>query len=192
MSKFIVETTERWGKYRAEVLDINDPLKRGRVKVKCESIMPNKPELGWAESCLPAGIFTLPRVGDYVWIEFEGGDIALPIWVGIMPTRAYVKEFIFEGFSDRINYDHLVAIFKTTHHRVVFKNNDLKGNKHIEITDNAGSKILFNGDTGDINISANDNLSQVAGNTISNSQGGVEDFNSPPVPKPILPRESEQ
>lgn len=117
MAKFNIADEKLWGKYRAEVLDIDDEEMRGRVLVKCETLMPDKPELGWAESCFMPGHFFLPRKGDFVWIEFEEGDIDLPIWVGIMPTRKYVKEFLFEKYSDRTHYDKDIRILRSENHQ---------------------------------------------------------------------------
>jgi uncharacterized protein involved in type VI secretion and phage assembly len=42
---------------------------------------------GWCEPCVPyagpsVGFVMLPEVGSGVWIEFEGGDVSNPIWVG--------------------------------------------------------------------------------------------------------------
>jgi uncharacterized protein involved in type VI secretion and phage assembly len=43
--------------------------------------------LGWATACVPyagpqVGFTMLPEVGSGVWIEFEGGDLSFPVWVG--------------------------------------------------------------------------------------------------------------
>ena len=42
----------------------------------------------WAVPCLPAGglqgQFQFPAIGTGVWVEFEGGDPAYPIWAGNM------------------------------------------------------------------------------------------------------------
>jgi uncharacterized protein involved in type VI secretion and phage assembly len=44
-------------------------------------------ETGWAMPCVPyagdsVGMFFLPDKDAGVWIEFEGGDVSLPIWSG--------------------------------------------------------------------------------------------------------------
>lgn len=147
------EKERLWGKYRAEVIDINDPHMRGRVKVKCERLLPDKSELGWAESCFMPGEFNLPRKGDHVWLEFEDGDISLPIWVGIMPTRQYVKEFLFKEYGDRTNYDPKIHIIRTNGHKGLhFLDGAINGETEISITDNSGSNIQLEGKVGDINI----------------------------------------
>lgn len=75
-----------FGKYRARVTDINDPEKRGRIRVQCPSVL-QESKSPWCEPCIPVaydggGDFFLPKVGDTVWIEFEEGKSSKPIWVG--------------------------------------------------------------------------------------------------------------
>lgn len=142
---------ELWGKYRAEVLDINDPDMRGRIKVKCERLMPDKPELGWAESCFMPGQFFLPRKGDFVWIEFEEGDITRPIWVGIFPTRKYVKEFLFSDYPDRTHYDPQIRLIRSANHQGIhWKDGAKSGENEIMIKDSAGSTTTHESKSGDI------------------------------------------
>lgn len=129
MGKFYIEDDKLWGKYRAEVLKIDDPEKRGRVLVKCPSVLPDT-ELGWADSCFPPGIFDIPNKGDLVWIEFENGDINFPIWVGIMPTKEYVKSKFFPSES----YDPKVRMWVTDAHHTKFY--DSKARDRVEYSTN--------------------------------------------------------
>ncbi|MFX0194748.1 MAG: phage baseplate assembly protein V [Candidatus Hodarchaeota archaeon] len=77
-----------YGKYRGIVVDNNDPEKLGRLKVKVPSMLGNDVVTGWAMPCLPyggaldQGFFFIPEVDAGVWVEFEGGDLEFPIWVG--------------------------------------------------------------------------------------------------------------
>ena len=78
--------SRRFGKYRGTVTDNKDPKQKGRVKVSVPSILPPSLEV-WAMPCLPyagnkVGLAAIPAVGAGVWVEFEGGDISFPIWVG--------------------------------------------------------------------------------------------------------------
>lgn len=179
-----------WGKYRAQVLDVNDPLKRGRIKVKSEHLMPDEKSLGWAESCMPPYQFNLPSVDDFVWIEFEQGDINLPIWVGIMPTRKYVKEKLFRGrYGDRIHYDPYVRIFTSENHELLtVEDNDLLGKISIKFLDKAGSGFTFATVDGDLSIGAKNEVNgkhkseEYMGNG-SGSSGGI----SPGSPKSVIP-----
>ncbi len=75
-----------YGKYRAIVVDIKDPEKRGRIKVKCPKVL-GEYKSSWCEPCIPVaydrgGDFCLPKVGETVWIEFEEGEVDKPIYVG--------------------------------------------------------------------------------------------------------------
>lgn len=73
-----------YGKYRGTVTDVDaDTL---RVKAMVPSVLGELPT-GWCLPCVPyagdqAGLFLIPDKGAAVWIEFEGGDVSLPIWVG--------------------------------------------------------------------------------------------------------------
>jgi uncharacterized protein involved in type VI secretion and phage assembly len=71
------------GKYRGTVTDVcND----GRIRALVPSVLGDQ-KTGWCLPCVPyagkdCGIAFLPEVDSGVWIEFEGGDVSYPIWVG--------------------------------------------------------------------------------------------------------------
>ena len=85
----LLEVIERlrsrfFGKYRGVVIDID--AKTMRVKASVPSVLGDVPT-GWARPCTPLagpnmGFAFLPDVGSGVWIEFEGGDVSFPVWVG--------------------------------------------------------------------------------------------------------------
>lgn len=74
------------GKHRGIVADNEDPQGIGRVLVQVPAVL--GAETAWALPCLPfggspdSGQFTVPEVGANVWVEFEGGDVSHPVWVG--------------------------------------------------------------------------------------------------------------
>lgn len=75
-----------YGKYRAIVVDVNDPEKRGRIKVQCPKVLGDA-KSAWCQPCVPyayekGGDFVLPKLNDFVWIEFEEGDVRYPIYTG--------------------------------------------------------------------------------------------------------------
>src|SRR5262249_4814299 len=91
LEQMVVDPSERvrdryYGKYRGIVRDIGDPEGLGRITASVPSVLGDE-DSAWA---LPAvavagagyGLVLLPRVGDGVWIEFEAGDVSLPIWTG--------------------------------------------------------------------------------------------------------------
>ncbi|TKB25860.1 phage tail protein [Desulfopila sp. IMCC35006] len=85
LARFIDE--KRFGKYRAVVVDNQDPQKRGRLKLRIPSVLAEQ-NSDWALPCLPyggldqQGLFFIPDIDAQVWVEFEEGDISRPIWVG--------------------------------------------------------------------------------------------------------------
>jgi len=75
-----------YGKHRGLVRDIADPLAKGRIRAEVPTVFGTE-QTPWAMPCLPFagpghGLALLPEVGDGVWIEFEAGDPARPIWSG--------------------------------------------------------------------------------------------------------------
>jgi uncharacterized protein involved in type VI secretion and phage assembly len=77
---------KHFGKHRGKVLNNLDPLNRGRILAQVASVSGLLPST-WCEPCLPlagiqSGTYFVPQVGAGVWIEFEEGDVARPIWTG--------------------------------------------------------------------------------------------------------------
>jgi len=75
-----------FGKYRGEVVNNIDPLRTGRVQVSVPAVFGSE-RMAWAMPCAPLsgngiGIFSVPRMGAHVWVEFEGGDPDYPILAG--------------------------------------------------------------------------------------------------------------
>jgi uncharacterized protein involved in type VI secretion and phage assembly len=75
-----------YGKYRATVLNNQDPLVQARLMLQVPDVLGDMPT-SWALPCLPAvgkqmGVFALPAMGSTVWAEFEQGNPDYPIWVG--------------------------------------------------------------------------------------------------------------
>lgn len=72
------------GKFRGTVTDVDATTMRVRATVPA---VLGSVASGWCEACVPyagpsVGFVMLPEVGSGVWIEFEGGDVSYPIWVG--------------------------------------------------------------------------------------------------------------
>jgi uncharacterized protein involved in type VI secretion and phage assembly len=85
----VLELLERvryrfYGKYRGSVTDVDAGTLR--IKAKVPAVLGTQ-ETGWCMPCVPyagpnVGVAFLPEQGSGVWIEFEGGDVSYPIWVG--------------------------------------------------------------------------------------------------------------
>ena len=79
-----------FGKYRAKVVDNEDPTGRGRLQVTVPAVLGE--QAVWALPCVPyagpnVGFFALPDKEAGVWVEFEGGEPSFPIWVGCFWAR---------------------------------------------------------------------------------------------------------
>lgn len=71
------------GIFRGKVVDANDPLKLGRVKVRVYPVMDEikDEDLPWAEPCFP-GFLVVPQAGNWVWVVFREGNVHSPVWLG--------------------------------------------------------------------------------------------------------------
>jgi hypothetical protein len=77
-----------YGKYRGVVVDNRDPSNLGRIRAVVPEVF-GEEETGWALPCAPyagegVGAYLVPSPGAQVWIEFEAGDPARPIWSGCL------------------------------------------------------------------------------------------------------------
>lgn len=71
------------GVYRGTVYSTKDPLNQGRLKLRVPQLFADQ-QTEWAWPINISGIETpLPDVGQGVWVMFEGGDPAYPIWHGV-------------------------------------------------------------------------------------------------------------
>lgn len=80
-----------YGKYRGIVTDVDDPENLGRIKAQVPAVF-DVGDSPWAMPATPFagsghGLVLLPEVNDGVWIEFEAGDPAHPIWTGCWWAR---------------------------------------------------------------------------------------------------------
>lgn len=76
----------RFGKYRGLVESVGTGSELGLITARVPEVLGEQVS-GWARPAVPFagaqhGFVALPEPGDGVWIEFEAGDIAKPIWSG--------------------------------------------------------------------------------------------------------------
>lgn len=91
LERLVVELAELtrnrfYGKYRGIVQDLDDEKKLGRIRVTVPEVYGDQ-KSPWALPCVPFagashGVVWLPEKDDGVWIEFEAGDPARPVWCG--------------------------------------------------------------------------------------------------------------
>ena len=107
LERLVLELVEQqrsrlYGKYRGVVADVEDPHLRGYIRARVPGVYGDA-ESPWAAPAAPFagaghGLVAIPEVGDGVWIEFEAGDPARPIWSGAwwaddeMPAQAGVRK----------------------------------------------------------------------------------------------------
>jgi hypothetical protein len=70
------------GVYRAKVVDINDPMQKGRLRV-CPDTSLGDAEAVWARTLITAELADT-RVNDTVLVIFESGNHIHPVVLGIL------------------------------------------------------------------------------------------------------------
>ena len=75
-----------YGLYRGTVQSNVDPLQLGRLQIVVPSVA-GASDQSWANPCSALagsslGAFALPPAGANVWVMFEAGDPADPVWMG--------------------------------------------------------------------------------------------------------------
>ena len=69
-----------YGIYRGLITHNVDPKSSMRIQVKVPTVLGSLEV--WASPCIPIGTSVIPPIGGNVWITFEHGDPALPVWMG--------------------------------------------------------------------------------------------------------------
>lgn len=141
-----------FGKYKAIVRDLDDPRQMGRIRVQCPSVTGNG-LTGWCQPCIPvayegAGDIALPRKGDTVWIEFEEGNLDLPIWVGNFYSQLNTP---LQDFG----YDHDTRVISWFNCKILMKENELTisvGDDTLMTLSDAGIIIMSGGGSKPINL----------------------------------------
>lgn len=140
-----------FGKYRAYVSDVDDPMKMGRIRVNCPSVTGGLTK--WCLPCIPVtynngGDFHFPKVGETVFIEFEDGDINYPIYTGgwlaenTCPIPSYDPDTRIISWGDNVIYmekDKLTI--RNSKCNVVLNNSDVEINAEDKV-DILGSKTI--------------------------------------------------
>jgi len=85
------------GNYRGIVVDVDDPVKAGRVRVKVHPMMDgieDETVLPWALPATPigggledTGSICVPEIGSIVWVFFENGEVMNPVYFASSISR---------------------------------------------------------------------------------------------------------
>lgn len=176
--------------YRGTVVDNDDPMKMGRVRVrvpqiygaevqKDDSIYVPSYSIPWASSAIMTGAgnntgaYLIPNIGDTVLITFEGGDPNLPLYFGGLLTRDGKDKFI--GTKDA-NNDMLYAVNSDD-----FNTDITNGSQRVIYKSLKGATIIIDDKDEDESIKIIDQLGQfISLENVSNEAlgrdrlGGVE------------------
>jgi uncharacterized protein involved in type VI secretion and phage assembly len=155
-----------YGKYRGVVTDNNDPNGLGCLRVKVQDVLGDQ-ESGWALPALPytgdgVGLYLIPPVDAFVWVEFEHGDPDYPIWTGsfwlsqrAVPTEASGPD---------------IKLLKTDIATITI--NDSNDESSITIETTNGLKIVM--DTNGIEMSNGSQTITLSAGSVSINDGALE------------------
>ncbi len=174
-----------YGKYAGVVTDVTDPDKRGRIHVKVPSIFGPDDE-AIARPCFPYGHFYVPDKDAFVWVEFEGGDPAYPIYSGAWCPKDYApKEAQIDPPTNRVIQmpsGHTVELQdKKGEEKIVVRHKDnsfvtLDKDGSVLISNKKGSHVYLNAKDGEATVvEEHGNVLRMHsdGVTIVNSSGAV-------------------
>ncbi len=181
------------------VTNINDPKKRGRVKVRFpwREEQDNKDDSYWARLATmmagpDRGSFFVPEVGDEVLVAFEKGEIAHPFVIGALwngqdapPEPNFTEENNVRRITSRAGHELIfdddkqeqaqkVEVHTAAGHKVLL--DDASGGEKIEIIDKTGSnKIVIDSVGNKITIESAAEL-KIASQKISIEAGAAMDI----------------
>jgi type VI secretion system secreted protein VgrG len=159
----------------ATVLDNDDPLKQGRIKVKFNWDCINNDPTEWLRVVTPnagqgvrganRGFLAIPEQGDQVLVNFEEGNVARPIVMGSVYNNSNAD-------SSKQIENHLKSITTRSGHLIEFDDhNDTQG---IRITDIRNNVIHIDTSTDSITITALENMTLNAKNMKINVEENLD------------------
>ncbi len=187
-----------YGKYRGFVVDNQDPENLGRIKLKVPSLL-GETVSGWALPCVPfagidQGLYLIPEIDSQIWVEFEAGDLNLPIWTGMfwrtdeLPEEAQTTEqtsrLLKTPAGHRLQFDDEDGSEKIILHHSADAEIVMDDNGSILLTDSADNKVIMDAENQSIIIDdANGNqltmdssgivVEDSNGNKITMDSGGI-------------------
>lgn len=138
------------------VIDLNDPEKLGRVKLKLPQY--DDQESNWARVASPMaganrGFFFRPEVSDEVLVGFENGEVRRPYVLGALWSKVDTPP---PHDNDEPKNNWRVIVTRSGH---MLKFDDTSGSERIEIVDKSKSlKITFDSASNKIQIESSGNV----------------------------------
>lgn len=127
------------GEFLGRVVDVKDPKKEGRIKVKVFTAFDelDSESIPWAYptnnitggSFTGGGFLSLPKIGSIVRVTFERGDVYKPYWSYNLSLSENLKAKLSDDFYDQAHsviYDEETRtyIYKTKEEGIVIKNTE--------------------------------------------------------------------
>ena len=146
------------GLYAGVVTAVEDTSFRGRVQVAVPSVFGSDATDAavWARPCFPAGQFSVPDTGDRVWVAFEDGNPAAPVWLGIWYPPSAVPG------DAQVSPPRRRLLRSVGGHQILF--DDTSGAARVVVVHSGGAQIEMTAT--DVTISAPTNLTVSAGTSI--------------------------
>lgn len=130
------------GLYAATVTSVDDPQGLGQIRVVVPAIFDGAGEEAavWARPSFPPNHFTIPSVGDRVWVAFENGEPTRPVWIGVW----YASSTVPAAASPKDAPERLQVIQSPKGQLIVIDETD--GAEQIYVQDKAGNRIELRSD----------------------------------------------
>lgn len=173
-----------YGTYKAFVDEVDDS-DRGRIKVIVPATGNSTTALkNWARPCQPLagkgfGFYTLPAKGEAVFVQFEGGRIEAPIWIGGWYADGELPD-AFKGKSEKAygfvtRKGHQVTLDEDKD-RIVISHTSDDGNSFVSIT--GGGEVVIQVKSGETLYLSNGAISMIDsnGNVVAMGADGIKLF----------------
>lgn len=116
-----------YGIYRATVADNRDPQNQRRLKLRIQT-SPDSDSSWIAPMYGASGTFSVPEIGQGVWVQFQGGDPEYPVWFGWFgKNQGKNKQLYFKPLANSVSLTGL------TTHIIVTKQPD--GTSEVDVTE---------------------------------------------------------
>lgn len=152
-----------YGKYAGIVADDPQPDVHGSILVTVPGVIDAVTPVR-ARPCLPYGHFFLPPPAARIWVEFEGGNLGYPLWVGSWyPQGAAPAEATSEPQTHRVIHTpkgHIIELSdEDDAEKIVIRHKDnsfiaLQADGSVLLSNKDGAFLFFNADSGETTLTS--------------------------------------